>query len=189
MAEAHKRKKQPEQVRHAIVEAAISIAINTGFDAVTTQAVADAAGVTKGGLFHHFPSRQALIEGMFSTLLQELDAAIDQDIAEDEVAHGCFSRAYVTTFVSGRITQAQSRWNALPFAILMEPSLTRLWGDWLRQRLERHNDTDTGPLLEIIRMAADGYWLFDVTINPSPPEKAHAIRQHLLGMTYEAKAP
>nr|WP_244413638.1 helix-turn-helix domain-containing protein [Methylorubrum extorquens] len=47
------------------------------------QAVSDAAGVTKGGLFHHFPSKQALIAEIFATLTERLDAEIDAAMVRD----------------------------------------------------------------------------------------------------------
>ena len=44
---------------------------------VTLDAVAAAAGVSKGGLLYHFPSREALVDG----LVARLDALLDDDVA------------------------------------------------------------------------------------------------------------
>jgi DNA-binding transcriptional regulator YbjK len=60
MANPYHRQKQPEAVRRALLEQAARLAVEQGVAAVTVQAIADAAGVTKGGLTHHFPSKQAL---------------------------------------------------------------------------------------------------------------------------------
>src|SRR5581483_4435078 len=53
-ASAYTRAKQPEQVRRALLDCAATIAMDHGVSGITVQAVAAAAGVTKGGLFHHF---------------------------------------------------------------------------------------------------------------------------------------
>jgi AcrR family transcriptional regulator len=66
---AYSRKKQPEQVRRALLDCAAQLAVENGLSAVTLQAVAEAAGVTKGGLLHHFASKQILIEAVFANLL------------------------------------------------------------------------------------------------------------------------
>ena len=58
MVNAHHRKKQPEQVRRTLLDCAARIAAEQGIANVTVQAVAEAAGVTKGGLFHHFPEQK-----------------------------------------------------------------------------------------------------------------------------------
>ena len=58
MQSPHRRKKQPEQVRRSLLDCAAQIAVEQGLASVTIQAVAEAAGVTKGGLFHHFASKR-----------------------------------------------------------------------------------------------------------------------------------
>jgi AcrR family transcriptional regulator len=90
---AYTRAKQPEQVRHALLDCTAAVAMDHGVAGVTVQAVATAAGVTKGGLFHHFASKQALIEGLFADLLARLDAEIDVTIAADPKPRGGFTRA------------------------------------------------------------------------------------------------
>ena len=65
MPEAHKRVKDPQAVRRRLMDEAKKLAIESGISAITVQAVASAAGVTKGGFLHHFPSKQALIDAIF----------------------------------------------------------------------------------------------------------------------------
>jgi len=54
MSEAHRKKKQPEQVRRNLLDCTAKIAAEQGVAKVTIDAVAKAAGITKGGLLHHF---------------------------------------------------------------------------------------------------------------------------------------
>ncbi len=56
--------------------------IEHGERETTLDAVAKAAGVSKGGLIYHFNSREALIEG----LLARLESLADQDLAEMSAA-------------------------------------------------------------------------------------------------------
>ena len=100
-ASAYTRAKQPEQVRRALLDRAAAIAMDHGVSGVTVQAVAAAAGVTKGGLFHHFGSKQALIEGLFADLLARVDAEIDAAIEADPKPRGSFTRAYVNAVFTG----------------------------------------------------------------------------------------
>lgn len=44
-------------------------------------AVADAAGVSKGGLIHHFPTRDSLVEGLAREALAEIDDAMTEAAA------------------------------------------------------------------------------------------------------------
>src|SRR3546814_11007334 len=77
MSLSHQRKKQPELVRRSLIDCAARIVAEAGVGGATIQAVADAAGVTKGGLLHHFPSKQILIEALFADMLAQIDAPPD----------------------------------------------------------------------------------------------------------------
>lgn len=156
---AYSRKKRPDLVRRTLLDEAARIAVEHGLSGVTVQAVADAAGVTKGGLFHHFPSKQALIEAMFSDVLDQLGAEIEGHVAKDEQPHGRFTRAYVEVLLVGERFGVGSPFDALSVAAMAEPALRPFWTNWLDDRLARHRDTDSDPALEIVRFAADGAWM------------------------------
>lgn len=78
MKSGYHRKKEPEKVRAELLKAASDLGAKKGLSSITVQAVADLAGVTKGGLLHHFHSKQDLIAGVFAHSLEHLDAEIDR---------------------------------------------------------------------------------------------------------------
>ena len=159
---AYHRPKQPEQVRRALLDCAAQIAAESGAGAITIHAVAARAGVTKGGLLHHFESKQALLAAVFADLLDQLDREIDRSIESDPKPAGRFTRAYVSACFSDRLLGARSLWAALSVAIVSEPALRALWTAWLDHRLSRHRETDDTPALAVVRLAADGIWLADM---------------------------
>lgn len=179
---AYMRKKQPDAVRRALLDAAIQIAIEQGVQGVTIQAVATAAGVTKGGLFHHFASKQALIEGVYLDLIDKMDAELDEHMARDPEPQGRFTRAYVQTMLSGSDFGASSPWVALSVAMLADPGNNVTFIHWLDGRLERHKDTDSDPRLEVVRFAADGAWFIFIDKAPTA-ERLDDLRARLIGMT------
>lgn len=156
MGEAHQRKKEPEQVRNALLECAARMTAEQGLAHVSLEAVARAAGVTKGGLLHHFPNKNALIEAMFEKMVTELDQLIDEYMDRDEMAFGRFTRAYVEAAFSDVSPDPADPWEALCMSSIIEPELQKRWSDWMVSRLKRHEATDNDPMLEIVRMAADG---------------------------------
>ncbi|WP_454701137.1 TetR/AcrR family transcriptional regulator [Agrobacterium burrii] len=162
MTNAHERKKQPEIVRRNLLDCAAKLAADQGVAALSVQAVADAAGVTKGGLFHHFASKQVLLEAVMADLLGALDAEIDALISQDCEAYGSFTRAYVNAVFDDRDRDSGRQWAAISVSMVGEPSLRRMWTSWVEGRLARHKDTDDGVVLEMVRLAADGIWLADL---------------------------
>ena len=102
MSKAHHRKKQPQAVRQLLLGVAAGLCIERGASGLTLDAVAAAAGVSKGGLLHHFPSKAALLEGLLDDLIDRLDAAIHQAMLDDPDPTGRFTRAYLKVcFVPG----------------------------------------------------------------------------------------
>lgn len=182
---AYTRAKQPAQVRRALLDCAAVIAIDRGVSGVTVQAVAAAAGVTKGGLFHHFSSKQALIEGLFADLLARVDAEIDAAIVADPKPRGSFTRAYVNAVFTGGAFGFDTPWAALSMVVVTDPSLRRLWNEWLKARLKRHGSTDGSPGLHVVRLAADGAWLSYVTTGQTRMSAdLRDVHDRLLAETY-----
>ncbi|WP_185984054.1 TetR/AcrR family transcriptional regulator [Aureimonas mangrovi] len=153
-----KRKKQPDAVRRALLEAALQLGYEQGLAAVTVQAVAQRAGVTKGGLFHHFPSKEALFEGLFVDIIEQLDSEIDKIIAEDPEPYGSFTRAYIAVMLRNGEFAGDHQWAGLSAAFMADPLINQHWMVWLEGRLTRHADTDAHSTLEIVRYAVDGAW-------------------------------
>lgn len=184
MATAHHRRKQPELVRRALLDCVAKIAAEQGLAAVTIQSVADAAGVTKGGLLHHFASKQALIEAVFADLLDQLDREIEALMTADPERSGRFTRAYVKACFADRTLGASSLWAALSVSLITEPALRQLWSQWLDARLEEHRETDDMPMLAVVRLAADGVWLSDLLEKDSLSRRdVAALEPQLMALT------
>lgn len=60
--------------RALILESAANIVETSGAAHLTIDAVASAASISKGGVLYHFPSKQALLEGMLERLLEQYAA-------------------------------------------------------------------------------------------------------------------
>lgn len=186
MTEAHRREKQPEHVRRSLLDHAARCAVDEGLGSLTLQAVADAASVTKGGLLHHFPSKQALIAAVFEDLLGKLDEEIDRLMREDPIEQGRFTRAYIDAFFQVTRDGAKSPWAALSISCMTDARLRELWSDWMREKLTHHAATDSHPAFKLARYAADGIWLANLTEPDGiPAEELAALRNRLKHMTQE----
>lgn len=80
---------RPPHAREKVLDAAETLLISEGERATTLDAVARAAGVSKGGLLYHFGSKEALEAGLIERLdaLSENDAASIEEAAGDAVAY------------------------------------------------------------------------------------------------------
>ncbi|SIR29422.1 TetR/AcrR family transcriptional regulator [Shewanella morhuae] len=62
--------------RQAILDTALALFVSQGFHGTSTASIAKQAGVATGTLFHHFPSKEALMECLFLTIKQEFANAL-----------------------------------------------------------------------------------------------------------------
>jgi AcrR family transcriptional regulator len=76
--------RQPIPVRPArqrLLDAAERVVVESGATHLTLDAVAKSAGVSKGGLLYHFPSKEALLEGMLTRHFEDVDAEVAKRLA------------------------------------------------------------------------------------------------------------
>lgn len=62
------REEKSERSRRLVLDSALHLFSHQGYRATSVREVADAAGVSTGNLYHHFPDKEAI----FKTLLDEL---------------------------------------------------------------------------------------------------------------------
>lgn len=186
MTNAHRKSKQPEQVRQQVLAVTGALAAEAGIAGVTLDAVAAAAGVSKGGLLHHFPSRAALIDGLFERLLVAFDAAVTAAMAADSVPAGRYSRAYVAVCFDLEDAPAGAGWRVLTVALLADPSLKARWQAFVAEKAAHHAETDATPGCLAARFAADGVWLADMLgSHRLEPGERQALKARLMALTTE----
>lgn len=187
MENAHKRKKQPDVVRRALIDQAARLAVEGGLAAVTVQAVSDAAGVTKGGCMHHFPHKQALIDAVFQQLLGALGAELDGLMADDSEPVGSFTRAYIQATLDLDWKGADSPQGPLSVLLMGDAQLRSMWAPWFKARMARHQETDGTLALAFVRLAVDGVWLSDLVGSELPDRQV--LRSTLMDATRSAPPP
>jgi AcrR family transcriptional regulator len=74
-------RKRPRQARSkatvdTILEATTRVLVKHGFDALSTNAVATAAGVSIGSLYQYFPNKEALVSALIDRHMEDMNAAI-----------------------------------------------------------------------------------------------------------------
>ena len=184
MQQASPRKKAPEQVRQSILQHAICLAAEKGVTGVSIQAVADLVGVSKGGVFHHFPNKQKLLEAMVVEQLEQLDRVVDELISQDRDRYGCFTRAYIEITLEKQVLGLEHSWSAISMIMLTDRTFNEYWIEWLEIRLARHQDTDNDLELKILRYAADGIWLTAFTEVENLSETMQ-LKQELIQRSYQ----
>jgi AcrR family transcriptional regulator len=82
--ESSRRQRNRAQQRERILGAAFELFAARGFDDVTVEDVARAAGVARATVFNHFSSKQGLVEAITVQVLRAYEAMLDAALADAE---------------------------------------------------------------------------------------------------------
>lgn len=92
------RTRNPELTRAALLEAAGRV-LQTQGAALSLDAVAREAGVSKGGLLHHYPSRGALLSALALELIEQFRDCVEAARAREVAAHGETPGAWLRAYI------------------------------------------------------------------------------------------
>ena len=87
----------PLSSRERILAATVQVALRDGVSAMTLDAVAREAGVSKGGLLYHFASKDDLIAAMLEHHAGRIQKTVEARMAADPNPRGRWFRALVQT--------------------------------------------------------------------------------------------
>ncbi|MVN87168.1 TetR family transcriptional regulator [Deinococcus sp. HMF7620] len=180
------RSRQPDLTRTALLQAARQVVQDQGA-ALSLDAVARAAGVSKGGLLHHFPSKDMLLQALALALVEqfreELDAAYARECADHGQRPGAWLRAYITlTFEDSEKDMALHRALA---PLTEQPTLMQALTDAQTFLLDQAEADGLSPgVAHAVRLACDGYWLAERSDQPRlSAVQAQHLREALTAWT------
>jgi len=141
--------------RAALLEAAVEVIRRDGAHALTLDAVAAEAGVSKGGVLYHFGSKRALIDGLVKRWLDDFEA---------QLGDGNVAAAYVrASDLSGASPAVSASEFGLLAALIEEPQVLEVARErhakWMERMVAGGTSADDAWL---VRLAADGLWYSDL---------------------------
>jgi AcrR family transcriptional regulator len=149
----------PRDRRNDLLDAAELVLSRGGPQALTLQAVATEAGVSKGGLLYHFANKGELVAALVERLVDDTNDGLAR---WDDGEPGSYTRAYISS-TANIITSEDSdavlrRWSVILAASTepgMQGPISAAFENWMEQK----PGTDAYPLrAQIARLAADGLW-------------------------------
>jgi AcrR family transcriptional regulator len=166
-----------ERTKQKLLDAAGAVVRRDGPQALTLDAVAGEAGVSKGGLLYHYGTKQELIEALVARWLSDFQSDID-------AADPHFVRGYVrASDPAGEIADEVG----MLAALIADPSVLRRvrdqYGIW-QDRVEREGSDPVDAT--VARLAADGLWLAEL-LGMGPPRGR--LREQVLARLLELAGP
>ncbi len=147
-----------------IISAAENVVVRDGVARLTLEAAAAEAGLSKGGVLYHYPTRDALVAGMVVKIIEEFDRDIEAHL-DGDASPGAFTRAYIRATMEPTLQpEHEDRLGAAVIAAAAaQPALLvplQQAADRWQARLEE--DGLDPALATAVRLACDGLWLCDL---------------------------
>jgi len=144
--------------RSELLDAAAAVVRRDGAQALTLDAVAAEAGVSKGGVLYHFGSKRALIEGLVDCWLDDREARLEGSEFAAAYVRACDAEGS-TAYGFGLLA-----------ALIEDPDVLEVARErqaaWMERMLGGAIDRADAWL---VRLAADGLWYSDL-LGIAPPE-------------------
>lgn len=183
------KQQQTAHMREKLISAAIETLRGAGVLSLTLDNVAKHAGVSKGGLLHHFPNKEALITALFEYISETFAAQVlAYAAAEPEGTPGRWLRAYI------RATFAEEP-PPLELIVMIAASMTEsatLFAAIRAEHITWENrlSADGLPVTRatVIRQATDSFWMERLLkLDHDHPERRAALLAELIQLTEVGK--
>jgi AcrR family transcriptional regulator len=182
--------------REHLVKLAAELFAKKGFQATTVREIADEAGILSGSLYHHFDSKESIVDEILSVFFRELmaayGAAIEQGGTPQEVLSALVRIAFDTLEPHrAAITVMQNDWNylkALPrfeYLTKSEDEVEKVW------MTEIKRGQSTGLFREDVdakltyRMIKDSIWVTVRWFQPGGRFNTRSLSDHYLKVLFD----
>jgi AcrR family transcriptional regulator len=175
-----------------ILDAAVAVVTRNGIANLTLDAVAAEAGLSKGGLLHHFPSKDRLVEAMVIRTAEEWRATLEENYAKTPAGPGRLVRAVLDHCLldAANWTEELRERSAAVFAALAQnPALIAPLRVVHAEVLRRAADDGLpNGVADAVVAAVDGLWLnWVLGFGPLDQPRVERVRQALLRLLRTAQ--
>jgi AcrR family transcriptional regulator len=182
--------------RDHLVRLAADLFAKKGFQATTVREIADEAGILSGSLYHHFDSKESIVDevlaGFFNDLMTANRTAVARGGDPREVLSALVRIAFGTLEPHrAAITVMQNDWNylsSLPrfdYLAKSEDETESIWVEQIRRGQETglfRDDIDPGLTYRMIR---DTIWVAIRWFRPGGRLNAEGMSEHYLKVMFD----
>ncbi|RFU36908.1 TetR/AcrR family transcriptional regulator [Actinomadura logoneensis] len=182
--------------REHLVKLAAELFAEKGFQATTVRNIADEAGILSGSLYHHFDSKESIVDEILSGFFEEIMTRYREVIDRGEDPRATIAGLVRIAFGTlephrAAITVMQNDWNYLKgmerFAYLTksEDEVEKMWVDTIKAGQEQGLfRADVDPKLTY-RMIRDTVWVAVRWFKPGGRLDAQGLAEHYLKVMFD----
>lgn len=187
--------------RDHLVKLAAELFARKGFQATTVREIAVEAGILSGSLYHHFDSKESIVDEVLRTFLEDLIARYRVALENERDPRSALSEMVRIGFSTlephrAAVTVMQNDWNylrSLPgnrfdYLVKAEDEVERMWVEQIKRgQAAGQFRGDADPKLTY-RMIRDTIWVAVRWFRPSGRLNTAAIAEHYITGLFDGLA-
>ncbi|MEV0995463.1 TetR/AcrR family transcriptional regulator [Nonomuraea sp. NPDC050202] len=185
--------------RDHLVKLAAELFARKGFQATTVREIADEAGILSGSLYHHFDSKETIVDEVLSTFLDDLIARYRAALESGSDARTVLSEMVRIGFGTlephrAAITVMQNDWNYLRqferfnYLVKAEDEVEQIWVSQIKAgQAAGLFRSDVDPKLTY-RMIRDTIWVAVRWFRPGGRLNTTALAEHYITVLFDGLA-
>jgi AcrR family transcriptional regulator len=168
-----------------LLDAAEAVVLQAGVNGLTLDKVAAKAGVSKGGLMHHFPSKNALVEAMLARIVTSWRQCLADTFSENPTGPGHAARSLASLCMADLAEGEDDPWDerlhrmsmVILAALVHDPRHIEPVRQVYRELFDKLERDGLAPgNAELVMAAIDGVWLWRIFALDRPtPERRAAL--------------
>ena len=170
--------------KEAIIDAAEAVVLEAGAAHMSLDEVAKKAGVSKGGLLYHFPSKETLLMSMLERLITQFYADREKALLNVPQGPGRLLKAGILAALTSRPEKIDRMGLAILAAAAYDPNLLAPLQKTYKNHLKEL--ADSGLKFEraaIFSLASDGLMLLELLrLSPYTPRQRNKIKDELISL-------
>lgn len=173
-------------VKDKILETANKIIAENGITSFTIEEVAKEAGISKGGLLYHYPSKDKLIRALIENYIESFESKISE--RERALPNSCSNNWFIS-YIQEQFSQAKvnsGTMNGIIAAAALNQDLLQPVLEKRKEWLNKISSSKDPMLGIIISFACDGIAYSNLLgLEPFPEETKEKLMERLISLTKE----
>ncbi len=189
----------PANRREQLLGIAATLFAERGFRNTTVRDIADAAGILSGSLYHHFDSKEAMVDELLDTFQQQLFETFEEIVASDRsprsklesvvrVSFEAIDQHHSEVAIFQNDAAYLSGFDRFGYLVERNARFERLWLGVLREGVESgelRKDLDVDLVFRFLR---DTVWVAVTWYRPDGPLSADQVADQYLSILLEGIA-
>lgn len=153
----YKKKKEPIENRKLILEAAIELANTLELSQISFDALSKKCGLSKGGIIHHFPSKEAIFDTLFKENFEEYQNWVKEELASEDLPNPAIALMRVTIRKCNDESYRKLM-KTIYKCLVNNDHYCTLWNEWFSNNIMKDLDENKEIKTLLGTMVAMGIW-------------------------------